>query len=360
MQKLRTAIISTGKASHMHATALKKSETIELVGVSSRRLESAREFASTYDIKAFTDIKEMVKSLNVDFVIICTPHPFHKDVTVEAMEAGAHALVEKPLAASLADCDEMIEAANRNKKKLGVVSQRRFFPATERCKKAIGQGKIGKPMLGTIYMLGWRDEKYYSSDPWRGKWATEGGGVLVNQAPHQLDLLSWFMDDEPKDLFGTWSNINHPYIEVEDTAVAIVQYKNGGIGNIVVSNSQKPGIYAKVHVHGSNGSSVGVQTETGAMFIAGMTPMTGPALNDMWNIHGEESLLENFIKEDTQFFSGLEPMQYSIMKQHDNFADAIIHNHEPSASAKDGRRTVELFTAIYTSQRKGSVVNWPL
>jgi len=360
MKKLRTAIISTGKASHMHANALKKSKTIEFVGVSSRKLNSAQEFASTYDIEAFTNITEMVKSLKVDFVIVTTPHPFHKEVSVEAMQAGAHVLVEKPFAASLADCDEMIEAADKNKRKLGVVSQRRFFPATVRCKQAIAEGKIGRPMLGTIYMLGWRDEKYYASDPWRGKWSTEGGGVLVNQAPHQLDLLSWFMEDEPKTLFGTWSNINHPYIEVEDTAVAIVQYKNGGIGNIVVSNSQKPGIYAKVHIHGSNGASVGVQTETGAMFIAGMTPMTGPALNDMWNINGEESLLEKFVQEDTQFFSHLEPMEFSIIKQHDDFADAIIHNHEPSTSAKDGRRTVELFTAIYTSSRTGSLVHWPL
>ena len=99
-------------------------------------------------------------------------------------------------------------------------------------------------------MLGWRDEKYYASDPWRGKWSTEGGGVLVNQAPHQLDLLHWYLGPV-KEVYGIWKNFNHPYIEVEDTAIATVQFSTGAMASILVSNSQKPGIYAKVHIHGS-------------------------------------------------------------------------------------------------------------
>src|SRR5205085_731390 len=146
---------------------------------------------------------------------------------------------------TLKDCDAMIDAATEMTKKLGVVSQRRFFPASLRCKKAIDDGRIGTPMIGTVTMLGWRDKKYYESDPWRGKWSTEGGGVLVNQAPHQLDLLLWLMG-QAAEVSGTWANLNHPTVEVDDTAVAAIRFRNGGLGSVVTSVSQKPGVYPKV------------------------------------------------------------------------------------------------------------------
>jgi len=359
-KKVRTAIIGTGKASHMHAAILKKNERSEFVAVCSRSMQKAKTFAASYDITAYASITEMVSKQKVDMVIVCTPHPYHKEVTIEAINSGAHALVEKPLAASLADCDAMIEAATKSRKTLGVIGQRRFFPAAKRCREAIDQGKIGQPMIGTITMLGWRDEAYYASDPWRGKWETEGGGVLVNQAPHQLDLLLWYMGSEPEELFGIWKNINHPYIEVEDTAVAIIKFKSGGLANILVSNSQKPGIFGKVHVHGSNGASVGVQTEAGAMFIAGVSKMTAPPMNDLWTIPGEEGSLKKFEEEDDTFFSGIDPIFYSINEQHIDFMNAIINDHEPMINGIQGRRSVELFTAIYQSTKEGTPVRWPL
>ena len=147
------------------------------------------------------------------------------------------------------------------------------------------------PILGSVAMYGWRDEAYYRSDPWRGSWQGEGGGVLVNQAPHQLDLLHWYMG-EIDELFGFWANLNHPYIEVEDTAVAVLRFKNGALGNIVVSNSQNPALYGRVYVHGSNGASIGVQTDGGAMFIAGMSSITEPPINDLWTVPGEEEIIE--------------------------------------------------------------------
>ena len=159
-------------------------------------------------------------------------------------------------------------------------------------KKAIDENKIGKPVLGHIIMLGWRDEAYYKSDPWRGKWEAEGGGVLVNQAPHQLDLFQWLMGPIDQ-VYAQTRNFNHPYIEVEDTAVAVVQFKSGAIGNIILSNSQKPGIYGKIHIHGSNGASVGSQTEGGQMFIAGQTSIMEPPVNDIWTVPGEEDFLED-------------------------------------------------------------------
>src|SRR5437868_8432839 len=136
-EKVRAAIIGTGKAAHMHAAVLKKNEKAEFVAVCSRKMESAKTFAASYGIQPFTNIAEMIGRLKVAMVIICTPHPFHREVTVESLRSGAHALVEKPLASTLKDCDAMIDAATEMTKKLGVVSQRRFFPASLRCKKAI-------------------------------------------------------------------------------------------------------------------------------------------------------------------------------------------------------------------------------
>src|SRR5262249_16822724 len=157
------------------------------------------------------------------------------------------------------DCDLMIAAARRARVKLGVVSQRRWYEPVARVKAAIDAGKVGRPVLGAFQMFSWRDEAYYRSDPWRGRWDTEGGGVLVNQSPHMLDLLRWFLG-EVEEISGAWANLNHPYVEVEDTALAMIRFRSGGLGSVVASLSQKPGLFTKVHVHGSNGASVGVET----------------------------------------------------------------------------------------------------
>ena len=107
-------------------------------------------------------------------------------------------------------------------------------------KAAIDEGRIGRPVLATVDILGWRDAAYYASNPWRGTWAGEGGGVLVNQAPHQLDLLQWLMGPV-EELFGYWDNLAHPGIEVDDTAVAVVRFRSGGLGDVLLSNAQNPG-----------------------------------------------------------------------------------------------------------------------
>jgi predicted dehydrogenase len=270
-----------------------------------------------------------------------------------------HVLVEKPLAASLRDCDAMIEAADRSGCNLATVSQRRWYEPVLRVKRALDGGKIGAPVLGLVTMLGWRDEPYYSSDPWRGSWKLEGGGVLVNQAPHQLDLLLWFMGPVAE-VFGCWDNVNHPYIEVDDTAVAVIRFANGGLGNIVVSNSQKPGLYGKVHVHGSNGASIGVQTDGGAMFIAGMSPVLEPPVNDLWTVPGEESLLESWRLEDSDFFNTIDAASYYHQLQLADFLQAILEDRQPLVTGREGRKTVELFTAIYRSNRDHRPISFPL
>lgn len=353
------AILGCGKVAHLHAKAIQNLPNATLVGVWSRSINSAKNFADQYKVQFYTEIEKLVKEQKVDLVIVCTPHPFHLEPVLKAAAAGANILVEKPLASTLEDSDKIIEACKNAGVKLGVISQRRWYEPVKRVKDAIEAGKIGKPIFGTINMLGWRDKNYYDSDEWRGTWKMEGGGVLVNQAPHQLDLFLWFMG-EIDEVYGLWRNLNHPYIEVEDTAVAIVKFKSGAIGNIIVSNSQKPGIYGKVHVHGENGASVGVQTDGGAMFIAGMSGILEPPVNDIWSVPGEEKMLEQWKAEDSAHFNNIDPMVFYMERQIEDFLNAIQDNTQPLVSGEDGRRTVELFTAIYRSTRDNKPVKFPL
>jgi len=359
MKNYKLAIIGCGKVAHLHAKAIGNLANATLAAVWSRTPASAEKFAAIYGAKPSNDIATMIRENNIDLVIVCNPHPFHREVAVEAALAGAHVLVEKPLASTLEDCDAILNACRQAGVRLGVISQRRWYAPVQRIRKAIDEGKIGTPALGTVNMLGWRDKAYYDSDLWRGTWDMEGGGVLVNQSPHQLDILLWFMG-EIDEVYGLWRNLNHPYIEVDDTALAIVKFKNGGIGNIIVSNSQKPGIYGKVQIHGSNGASVGVQTDGGAMFIAGMSSVLEPPVNDLWTVPGEEHLLKDWVHEDSEEFARIDPTVYYFERQIEDFLKALEENSEPLVNGEAGRRTVELFTAIYRSTRDNMPVKFPI
>jgi predicted dehydrogenase len=252
-------------------------------------------------------------------------------------------------------CDDMIAAAANANRLLSVVCQRRWFPACRRIRDAIDEGKIGRPVLAQITILGWRDKAYYDSDPWRGTWKTEGGGILINQAPHQIDLMHWFMGPA-EEIRGFWDNFNHPYIEVEDSAVAAVRFKNGGIGSILVSNSQKPGIYAKVHIHGDAAWSVGVQTDGGAMFIAGMSGITEPPLNDIWTIPQEKKLLDQYRAEDEAFFKTIDPTVYFFTKQIDDFCLAVQEGRRPPCAGEEGRETVRFIETLLRAGKPQTAV----
>jgi UDP-N-acetyl-2-amino-2-deoxyglucuronate dehydrogenase len=358
MDKLKTAVIGYGKVAHIHAEALATLPESELVAVCGRDAAKARAFGEQHRVRSFTSVEEMVLS-GVQAVVVATPHPAHASVTTAALRAGAHAIVEKPLASSLEDCDAMIGAARAGGRKLAMISQRRLYAPVRRVRQAIDDGKLGRPVLGTVTLLGWRSEAYYRSDPWRGSWEGEGGGVLVNQAPHQIDLLQWYMG-EVEELYGAWANLNHPTIEVEDTSLAVLRFRSGALGNIVVSNSQNPGLFGRVWVHGSNGATVGVQTDGGSMFIAGMTTVTEPPRNDVWHVPGEEASLLLFQEEDTAFFRGIDATKHYHRLQIQDFLQSILEGREPLVSGEEGRKTVEIFTAIYRSQRDGRPVKFPL
>jgi predicted dehydrogenase len=349
-EKIRIGLIGYGKVADLYAEAIQNLPNGCLVSVAGRTRERRDQFAAKWKIASRDTAAEMASMDKIDLAVVVTPHPRHRDGALEALAAGCHVLVEKPMALKVAQCDEMIAAAEKAGKLLSVVSQRRWFPACVRVKDAINSGKLGKPCLLQLSILGWRDENYYSSDPWRGKWLEEGGGILINQAAHQIDLMNWFMGPIGE-IHGFWDNFNHPYIEVEDSAVAVVKFKNGGLGSVLASNSQKPGIYAKVHVHGSSGASAGVQTDGGAMFIAGVSGITEPPFNDLWTVPGEEKLLEKFRAEDEAFFKTVEKRgsitAYFFTRQLEAFCRAIIGGNAAPVSAEDGRETVKFIETMY-------------
>ncbi len=353
--KIKVGLIGLGKVAHLHARALQAVPHAKFVAVCGRDVQRTQAFAAEYGVRAFTDVDALLGE--IDCLIVGTPHPAHAEITVAASKAGVHVLVEKPLAASLEDCDRMIAAASDNKVKLGTISQRRFYAPCQRIKAAIDEGKIGRAVLGSVAMYGWRDRAYYESDAWRGTWRGEGGGVLVNQAPHQLDLLLWFMGPVAQ-LAGYHANFNHPYIEVEDTAVAVVRFESGALGQITVSNAQNPALWGKVTVHGANGASVGVQTDGGAMFIAGVSKIEEAPVNDLWTIPGED--LKTWQREDEAFFASIDATTHYHGLQIADFLAAIEEDRAPLVTGEDGRRTVELFTAIYRSQRLGGPIDFPL
>lgn len=359
MRKIKTGVIGCGKIGHYHAQCYQQIPNSEFVAACNWNIGRAEEFAEKYGVKAFDSVEQMVKETGVEAVSICTPHPNHAKMAVEAAKLGVHVAIEKPLASTLADCDAIIEAVKEAGVVGSMVCQRRFYRPVQRIAKAIADGKIGKPILGSVNVLGWRDMNYYRSDHWRGTWKGEGGGVLVNQSVHQLDLLLSFMG-EIDSLYGMWDTLNHPELEVDDTAVAVIRFKNGALGTISVSNSQNPALFGNVRVHGSNGASVGVQTDGGAMFIAGVSGITEPPVNDMWTVPGEEDMLEIYKKEDSEFFNSVDSNLFFHQEQLQDFVDAIADGREPMVTLEDGRRAVELFTAIYRSQRDKQLIKFPL
>jgi UDP-N-acetyl-2-amino-2-deoxyglucuronate dehydrogenase len=357
--RLRTAVIGCGKVGHFHARAFRDSPWSELVACCNHNLQRAEEFAQVYGILPYDDPEKMIRECGVDAAAICTPHPNHAEASAKCARMGVHIAIEKPLASTLEDCDIILSAARAAGVTGTTISQRRFYPAAMRVKCAIDAGKIGRPVLGTVNMLGWRSMDYYHSDPWRGTWKGEGGGVLVNQAPHQLDLLLWYMGDI-EELYGAWDTLNHPNLEVDDTAAAVIRFKSGALGNIVVSNSQNPALFGNVRVHGANGASIGVQTDGGAMFIAGVSGIAEQPYNDLWTVPGEEGMPEAWKKEDSGLFQGPEAVYRFHRLQLDDFLLAAMENRDPLVTLEDGRKTVELFTAIYRSSSSRSAIRFPL
>ena len=349
MERVRFGIIGYGNIAHRHAAAIIAAAGADLVSVCGRDETRREAFAAAYEISSRADVQAMVTYDHIDAVIITTPHPLHHRYTLEALDAGCHVLVEKPMAVSVAEATEMIIAAEKADRVLSVVSQRRWYPSNMRIREAIDSGKIGSPILAQLSIFGWRGEAYYGSAPWRGTWEAEGGGILINQAPHQLDLLHWFLGPVER-IYGEWDNFNHPYIEVEDSAAATVRFKTGALATILASNSQNPDIHRRIQVCGSSGAVVSA-TYGLSMFSHGNTELLSVPMNDIWTVEGESEYLPFYQKQDQDFFATIDPETYFFSRQVEDVVRAITQGTAPLVSGDDGRETVKLIEGLYRSGR---------
>jgi UDP-N-acetyl-2-amino-2-deoxyglucuronate dehydrogenase len=345
VDRVRTAIIGCGKIAELHAIALDRLAEAEFVACCDNQLDRATALATKFGVpQVFGHIGELFASGLIDAVLVCTPHPAHEAVVVAAAQAGIHVLCEKPIAITLGEADRMIAAAAAGIK-FGVVFQRRFWPATQRIRAAIDSGKLGTPILGDCSARLWRGPDYFAMDPWRGKWATEGGGVLMNQTVHFIDHLQWFMGPAIE-VAGRIATLRHgAYIDVEDTAVATIRFASGGLAVIHASSTFQPDFGFRVAINGTSGAAVSVwERKEGELGI-----------NDLWSIAGEEADRERWFAED----DGREGFpDYHVLQVRD-FLRAIIEDRDPAITGAEARKSLAIILAIYESSRTGLPVTLP-
>lgn len=339
-------LIGTGVGATFQAQAMSmvaEEGVAKFMAVASFHEEKARSFASRWGIGSwYTDHRELLRRGDVEAVIICTPHYLHAPMAIEAMEAGKHVLVDKPMAISLKEADEMISASRRGRVKLGVILQGRFDPTAQRLRKAIDDGRLGKLILGEAIVEWFRAKEYYASSPWRGRWATEGGGALINQAIHTIDLLQWYMG--PAEYLWAQTDTAIHEIEVEDTAVAIIRFRNRALGVIQGTTSLYPGFPTRLEIHGSKGT----------------VTIEGEGLK-RWSVIGEEEVFEGAPKKGLETWARPEAApainHASVIR---DFATSIIEDREPYINGLEGRKPLEIILAIYRSSKTSKPVSLPL
>ncbi|HEY8601225.1 MAG TPA: Gfo/Idh/MocA family oxidoreductase [Thermomicrobiales bacterium] len=347
MDKVRAGIIGCGGIAKTHAAALADLPEATFAACCDIDEARARALAEQYAVPhVFTDIKELLHSGTVDMVLICTPHPSHAGIVVAAAEAGVHVLCEKPLTIDLGESDRMVEAAERAGIKFGGIFQRRFWPAAQRIHEAIEAGELGRLTLAECQVRIWRPREYFAKDAWRGKWATEGGGALMNQAVHAIDLFQWYMGPITE-IFGRYATLLHgDYIDVEDTVVATVVFANGALGIIEAATTVKPDLGFKVAVHGTSNAMVSVWEQ----------PEGNAGVIDLWTIQGQEEHRDVFA-EGRERVPGF-PEFHRLQIQ--DFVRAVRDDREPAVTGAEARKALEIILAIYHSSRTGLPVRLPL
>lgn len=343
---LKFCIIGAGVGASFLARAaneLKNEGLLTLAAVAGRNVEEAKKFAKQYNIRnPYGNYMDMLVREEPDIVAISTPHYLHFPMTLDAIEYGANVLVDKPMAINLHEADEMIRRAEKRGVKLGVVLEYRFDKGANFIKQLVAEGKLGKVVLGEAIVEWYRPHDYYDKSPWRGRWATEGGGALINQAIHTIDLLLWIIG-EPEYLWAQIDTVRHD-IEVEDLAVAIIRFKNGTLGVVQASTAIYPGMPTRLEIHGLNGTAI----------------WEGETLKMVKLLKGEVEIPKEVKLEKAKAWERPEavPIDKHVALLRD-FATAIIEDRQPKVNGYEGRRSLELIRAIYKASKEKSVVTFP-
>ena len=338
MKLFRWGIVGCGNIARFHAKALQELDGAKLVACMSRSEESAKQFAQEFGIRWYPNLDDLLE--NVDIISVCTPSGSRKDIVLEAAKRGVHVITEKPIEVSLSTIDQMIEAAEKYGIVLGCIFQSRFGKAEQKLKKLLDTDELGRIVLGEVDVRWFRSQEYYESADWRGTWKYDGGGALMNQSIHSIDLLQWYLGPMVR-VFG-WTKTLARQIEVEDTAVAVLEFRSGALGVIKGCTSVAPGFARKLGIYGSKGSleiigetlvRYGFQTPKGKILVA------------------EEG--------DTSS----DPMAFPYQnhkRQLADFLNAVREGRSPLVDGKEARKSVEIVLAIYKAAKEGTVVELPL
>ncbi len=331
-------IIGCGVISKWHADSIEKIDEAKIVGAFDTRIESARKFAEERNCEAFETLEEMLAREDIDIVCICTPSGLHAKLAVEAANAGKHFIVEKPMAITKKQVIEMIDAVEKNKVKGAVISQLRFTPSIQRAREAIQNGELGRIILGDVYMKYYRSPEYYASAGWRGTWEMDGGGALMNQGIHGIDVLQYLVGPVVS-VSGVCKTLTRD-IEVEDTANLIVEYASGAIGTIQGTTSVEPGYPRVIEISGTRGTIV-IKED---VIIR-------------WDVDGKELSEDQIPKGNANSFRN--PAGFDIdnhRRQIKDLIDAIKEGREPMVNVYEGKKPVDIILAAYESSQTGKKV----
>ena len=327
--KLNFVVIGTGMISSTHADAIENIDRANLLGVFDKSTDRAEEFAKKYSIKAYDSYEAVLSDSSVDAVCLCTPSGFHAQQARDALENGKNVVVEKPLALAKEDCDRVIETVKKTGKTLTVICQLRFSEDVQTLKKLYDENAFGTVSLCDLYMKYWREPSYYSDSVWRGTKALDGGGALMNQGIHGVDLLLYITGGA--NLVSARAKAAFHDIEVEDTGVALLEYGNGAFGVIEGSTCAYPGFARSLEIHGSNGCAI-----------------LKDGILEKLIVNGEDLTPDNSDKAKPASASSPAITDFALhKKQLENFIGAINGEEELLIDAYEGRKAVALITDIY-------------
>ncbi len=253
-EKLRFGIIGCGVIGPTHAEAIESLPDAQLVAVADPLEGRAQKLADKYGVTPYLDIQAMLDREQLDVVTICTPSGEHGKHACQAIRTGRHVIVEKPMEITRAAIDEMLRTQQEMGVKLSVISQHRFDPATQQMHTLVQEQAFGRLVLGNALIPWWRSQAYYDSGAWRGTWEFDGGGVLMNQSIHSIDLLQWLMGPV-KSLFAYTDTLAHR-METEDVGVAVLRFVNGAVGTIAATTGAYPGVSTRIELFGDKGSAI--------------------------------------------------------------------------------------------------------
>ncbi len=341
------AIVGCGMIARFHAQALAEVPGAEVRALVSRNLANANRLKDSLGLRCDTcaDLAPVLARRDIDIVIVTTPSGAHLEPAVAAANAGKHVVVEKPLEITLERCDRIIEACERNGVQLCTIFPSRFADANVALKRAVDAGKFGRLTLGETACKWWRPQSYYDEGGWKGTKALDGGGALMNQAIHNVDLLLWMMG-RPTHICGLTATLAHERIEVEDTAVACLRFASGALGVIQATTSVHPGLPKTIAVHGDRGTAVIEQED---VLRWDFTPETDE----------DRATRQRFSQKAGASGGASNPAAISHVchaRQLTDFVEALRAGRKPLVDGREGRRAVEVILAIYQSAATGRTV----